>query len=81
MIFVREATRAECVAMGAELQKHGLAPDELTPRGRIVGVIQTDSLHVFALVSPAGGLEQYALETLQRIATAADANMTKENAR
>lgn len=81
MIYVREVTRAEQLAMCAELQEYGLAPDQLTPRGRIVGVIQTDSLRVFALVCRAGAVEQYALETLRRIVTAADANMTKENVR
>ena len=81
MIYVREATRAESLIMGAELQKFGLAPNELTPRGRIVGVIQTDSHRVFALVCRDGALEQYALETLQHIVTAAEADMAKENVR
>lgn len=75
MIYVQEATREETVAMRAELEKHGLTSDQVTPRGRIVGAIQTDSLRVFAIVcrSDTIELEQYALETLAHITATAEA--------
>lgn len=81
MIYMRDAMRAEQIAMRAELRKFGLAPDELTPRGRIVGVIQSDSLRVFVLICRDGDLEQYAPETLRRIVDAAEATMTQETVR
>lgn len=79
MIYAREATRGECAAMRAELEKHGLTPNQITPRGRIVGVTQTNSLRVFAIVCRADTLEQHALETLARSVAAAQANTMGEN--
>ncbi len=80
MIYEDEATRAECIFMRAELERHRLTPKQMTPRGRIVGVIQTDSLRVFAIVCRPDtmDLEQYDLGTMQDIVAPAEANAAGE---
>ncbi len=80
MIYVYEAAGEDIIAMRAALGKHGLMPFQVTPRGRIVGVLETDSLHLFALVCAPDTmeLEQYALETLARIVAENHANAEEE---